>query len=112
VPVAKRAATALERTISALLPESDVAMASGRLKARKSVSASGRNTRNGSTTRRVSAWAIVGAEPLSMPRMVRNSSAMASADTGRSDGRLAMARRITRSMAATAGDPVRAGGCS
>ena len=54
---AKRAAVALERTTSEPMPESDVAMASGRLKARKSVSGSGRRTRNGSTTSRVSARA-------------------------------------------------------
>ncbi len=112
MPVAKRAATALDRTISALLPESDVAMASGRLKARKSVSASGRSTRNGRTTSRVSVWAIAWVDPLSMPRMARSSSAIASAETGRSPGRLAIARRMTRSTAATAGEPVRAGGCS
>ena len=49
-----RAAVALERTISEPMPDSDVAIASGRLKARKSVSGSGRSTRNGSTTMRVS----------------------------------------------------------
>jgi hypothetical protein len=98
--------------MSELLPDSDVAIASGRLKARKSVSGSGRRTRNGSTTSRVKACAIVGDEPLSTPRMARSSSAIASADAGRSIGRLAMARRITRSTAVTAGDPVSAGGCS
>ena len=36
------------------MPDNDVAMASGRLNARKSVSGSGRRTRNGSTTSRVS----------------------------------------------------------
>ena len=39
-------------------------------------------------------------------------SAIASADGGRSAGLLASARRITRSTAATAGEPVSAGGCS
>ena len=48
---------ALERTISEPMPDNDVAIASGRLKARKSVSGSGRRTRNGSTTRRVRARA-------------------------------------------------------
>ncbi len=48
---------ALERTTSELTPDSEVAIASGRLKARKSVSGSGRRTRNGSTTIRVSARA-------------------------------------------------------
>ena len=44
--------------------------------------------------------------------MARRSSAIASADGGRSAGRLAIARRMTRSTAATAGEPVSAGGCS
>ncbi len=112
VSAPKRAATTLERTISEALPDSDVAMASGRLNARKSVSGSGRRTRNGRTTRRVSGWARLGVAPVSTPRMARSSSAIASADAGRSAGLLAMARRITRSTAATAGEPVSAGGCS
>ena len=65
---AKRAAVALERTTSEPMPDSDVAMASGRLKARKSVSGSGRRTRNGSTTRRVSARARAGVSSPSTPR--------------------------------------------
>ena len=67
------------RSASAL-PDSDVAIASGRLNARKSVSGSGRRTRNGRTTRRVSACASVGAAPLCTPRTARSSSAIASAD--------------------------------
>ena len=88
VSAPKRAATALERTISDALPDNDVAMASGRLNARKSVSGSGRRTRNGRTTSRVSACARLGVAPLSTPRMARSSSAMASADAGRSAGSL------------------------
>ena len=67
---------------------SDVAIASGRLKARKSVSGSGRSTRNGSTTRRVSAWARAGVSSPVAPRTRRSSSAIASADGGRSRGLL------------------------
>ena len=61
---ANRAAVALERTISEPTPDNDVAIASGRLKARKSVSGSGRSTRKGSTTRRVSACASAGVSSL------------------------------------------------
>ena len=50
------------------MPDSDVVIASGRLKARKSVSGSGRRTRNGSTTRRVSACASAGVSLPSTPR--------------------------------------------
>ena len=107
-----RAAVALERTINEPVPESDVAIASGRLKARKSVSGSGRSTRNGSTTMRVSACASARVPSLSVLRTPRSSSAIASADAGRSAGRLARARRMTRSTAATEGEPERAGGCS
>jgi site-specific DNA-methyltransferase (adenine-specific) len=64
---AKRAAVALERTMSEPTPDKDVAIASGRLKARKSVSGSGRRTRNGSTTIRVSVWATARVPSLSMP---------------------------------------------
>ena len=109
---AKRAAVALERTTSERMPDSEVAIASGRLKARKSVSGSGRSTRKGRTTMRVSARASAGVSSPRTPRTARSSSAIASAEAGRSAGRLASARRITRSTAATAGDPVSAGGCS
>ena len=112
VSAGKRAAVVLERTISEPMPDNDVAMASGRLNARKSVSGSGRRTRNGSTTRRVSGRARTWELPSSTPRMARSASAIASADAGRSSGRLASARRITRSTAVTAGVPVSAGGCS
>ena len=53
----KRPATALERTTSDSMPDSVVVIASARLNARKSVSASGRRIRNGSTTSRVIVWA-------------------------------------------------------
>ncbi len=112
VSPANRAAVALERTISEPIPDNDVEMASGRLKARKSVSGSGRSTRNGSTTSRVSACATAAVLSLSTPRAARSSSVMTSADGGRSAGRLANALRMTRSTAATAGEPVSAGGCS
>ena len=83
VSAPKRAATTLERTISEALPDSDVAMASGRLNARKSVSGSGRRTRNGRTTRRVSACARLGVAPrVHAASMARSSSAIASADAG------------------------------
>ena len=68
------------------MPDSDVAIASGRLKARKSVSGSGRRTRNGSTTRRVSACASAGVSSPSTPRTPRSSSAIASAEAGRPSG--------------------------
>ena len=109
---AKRAAVALERTTSDGIPAIDVAMASGRLKARKSVSGSGRRIRNGSTTRRVRARASAGVSLPSTLLVPRSSSAIASAEEGRSAGFLARAFRITRSAAATAGEPTRAGGCS
>jgi hypothetical protein len=94
------------------MPESDVEMASARLKARKSVSASGRRMRNGRTTILGMGRASVGVSSPAVARTARSSAAIASADDGRSAGFLASARRITRSAAATAGDPVRAGGCS
>ena len=53
---ARRRPRSSARSASAM-PDSDVAIASGRLNARKSVSGSGRSTRNGRTTRRVSACA-------------------------------------------------------
>jgi hypothetical protein len=109
---AKRAAVALERTTSEPIRESDVAMASARLKARKSVSGSGRRMRKGSTTSRVRVRARTGVSSPLIPATARSSSAIASADAGRSAGFLARARRITRSAAATAGEPVSAGGCS
>jgi hypothetical protein len=109
---AKRAARALERTTIEPMRESDVAIASGRLKARKSVSGSGRRMRNGSTTRRVSGRASAVALSPSSPFTARSSSAIVSADASRSAGRFAKARRITRSTAATAGEPLSAGGCS
>jgi hypothetical protein len=109
---AKRAAVALERTTSEPMRAREVAIASGRLNARKSVSGSGRSTRNGRTTSRVSARASAGVSSRDAPGMARSSSAMASAEAGRSAGRLERARRITRSAAATAGEPVKAGGCS
>ena len=57
------------------------------------------------------ACATTGTAPL-WAGMPRSSSAMASADDGRSPGVLAIALRITRSMPETAGEPVRAGGFS
>ena len=112
VSPAKRAATALERTVSDPMPESDVVIASGRLKARKSVSASGLRMRKGSTTRRVSACACAVTASVSTPPAQRSSSAITSADGSRSDGRLASAWRMTRSTAAMIEDPLKAGGCS
>ena len=103
---------ALERTISEPMPDSDVAIASGRLKARKSVSGSGRRTRNGSTTSRVSA---LGQRRRVVAVDAANGAQLLGHRVGRgrpSAGRLASARRITRSTAATAGEPVSAGGCS
>ena len=50
---ANRAAAMLDRTTSDSSPDSELVSASGRLKARKSVSGSGRSMRNGSTIRRV-----------------------------------------------------------
>ena len=50
---AKRAAAKLERTINDSRPANELVMASGRLKARKSVSGSGRRMRNGSTIKRL-----------------------------------------------------------
>jgi len=109
--LAKRAAVALERTTSEPMPASEVVIASGRLNARKSVSGSARSTRNGNTTIRVIGCVIV-AVSSSAVGTSRNSSAIASAVAGRSDGFFARARRMTRSTEATARDPLRAGGCS
>ena len=109
---ANRAAVALDRTISDPMPANDVVMASGRLNARKSMSGSGRKTRKGSTTTRVSARAIARGSWPSRLRTAFSSFAMAWADTGRPSGFFASARRMTRSTAATAGEPARAGGCS
>ena len=92
---------------------SEVAIASGRLKARKSVSGSGAQDAEGQhheAGERAGQGRRVVAAHARARRAAR--SAMASADAGRSAGRLASARRITRSAAATAGDPVSAGGCS
>jgi hypothetical protein len=106
----KRTAVALDRTTSDPVPESEVAIASGRLKARKSVSGSGRRMRNGSTTSRTRARASPRESSPDAPPREARSFAIASADAGRSSGRLASAFRITRSAATTAGEPVRAGG--
>ena len=108
----QRAPAALDRTIRELSPVSEVAIASGRLNARKSDSGSGRSARNGSTTRRVSGCASAVVLSLCTPSTSSSSLAIASADGGRCGGRLASARRSTRSMATTAGEPVSAGGCS
>ncbi len=108
----KRPATTLDRTVRNGLADNDVAIASGRLNARKSVSGSARSTRNGRTTRRVSGCARAGVAPPSNPSTSLRSSAIAAADAGRSSGRFDSARRMTRSIAATAGDPPSAGGCS
>ena len=59
-PPANRAAARLERTTSDFRPESEVVNASGRLKARKSVSGSGRSMRNGRTIRRVTGLGSAG----------------------------------------------------
>ena len=109
---ANRAAVALDRTISDPMPANDVVMASGRLNARKSMSGSGRKTRKGRTTTRVSARAIARGSWPSRLRTAFSSFAMAWAETGRPSGFFASARRMTRSTAATAGEPARAGGCS
>ena len=53
VPFAKAAAAAVDRTTSAGKPDSAELRASARLNARKSIDGSGRSTRNGSTTSRV-----------------------------------------------------------
>ena len=73
VSPANRAATALERTTREPVPDSDVAIASGRLNARKSDSGSARNDADGNTTRRVSTWATAGTSPVSPMRMPRSS---------------------------------------
>ena len=62
------------------MPESDVVIASARLNARKSVSASGRRIRNGSTTSRVIACARAVVDPVSRPAAARSSSAITSAE--------------------------------
>ena len=63
-PAAKRWPAAVERTTRDSSPESELLIASGTLKARKSMSGSGRSTRNGSTISRVIARAC-GLEPVS-----------------------------------------------
>ena len=62
---ANRWPAAVERTTSASSPDSEPVIASGTLKARKSISGSGRSTRNGSTISRVIARAC-GLEPVSI----------------------------------------------
>ena len=111
---AKRAAVALERTTSEPIAESEVAIASGRLKARKSVSGSGAQDAERQHDEARERARERPASSIAEPRRgrARSSSAIASAEAGRSAGRLASARRITRSTAATAGEPVSAGGCS
>ena len=94
-----RAAAALDRTSRLRVPVSDVVMASGRLKARKSVSASGRSTRNGSAISRVigrapgadisleSRAAITRGSPPPSPPPTRSGRRAASAAPGGSPGR-------------------------
>ena len=84
----KRPATALERTTSDSMPERVVVIASARLNARKSVSASGRRIRNGSTTSRVIVCARAVVDSVSRAAAARSSSAIASADSNRSAGPL------------------------
>ena len=77
-----RAAAALDRTSRLRVPASDEVMASGRLKARKSVSASGRRTRNGSAISRVIGRAPGAAISLESPAaIIRMAVAIAAADS-------------------------------
>ena len=85
----------------------------GERERRKSISGSGRSRRNGSTTSRVSGRATDGTPAVgrqASPSRARGPAPRAEA--GRSAGRLARARRSTRSSATTAESPVSAGGCS
>ena len=88
-------------------------MASDRLNAKKSVSGSGRSTRNGKTISRVMGRACSASpESEGTSSVWRRSWAMASAVWYRSSGFLASARWMTRSTAAMAADPLRTGGFS
>jgi hypothetical protein len=59
---ANRDAAKLERTTSDFSAESEVVNASGRLKAKKSVSGSGRSMRNGKMIRRMTGFGSKGTE--------------------------------------------------
>jgi hypothetical protein len=109
---AKRATAALERITISGEPESDADTASASANERKSISGSGRSRRNGSTASRVSGRARAAAAVPLPTRTASSSPDISAAEAGRSAGRLASARRSTRSKAAIAASPVSAGGCS
>lgn len=94
------------------MPDRALVTASGTLKARKSVSASGRSIRNGSTISRVIARAGAPASAGASAIASRSSEAIVAALSGRWAGTFSSARRTTRSKAATAAPPASGGGGS
>ena len=101
-----------ERTMMSSWPASEVPRASASPRRRKSISGSGRSSRNGRTAMRFSRLICTGSTSRGRSATRRSSSAIADAEAKRSPGSLAIARCTTRSMATSAAEPLRAGGCS
>ena len=101
---------ALDRTASEVRPESELVTASGRLKAKKSVSGSGRSTCSGKPMSRSMRRGAMRSPEFSSVSTLRTASAIAAAFGKRSNGFLRSARWMTSSIPATAADPTIGGG--